>query len=119
MAGNVRAEEITVQQGDLMFLRCANQGCLDKGQKVKDPVDVSEYESHRFEAQPDLGPVRLYESIAKEPKNRLGFIFAASRFAVRHPEHEDIETMAGGWWEIRQAKSYENNPRAQWTLRID
>lgn len=116
MAGNIPASEVTAQQGDLVFLQ-ANDPVAAKA-KVDDPRPVNEFESHRF--VPLAGePVKLYESKAKEPKNRLGFIHAPEGMAVRHPEHDDIERLEPGWYEIRRCKSWEANPKAIWSLTID
>lgn len=115
MAGNIRAEDIVAQQGDLIFLH-VREGIGAKG--VKEPRPISEFESHRFE-QGSGEAVTLYESTAKEPKNRLGFLVAPTGMAVRHPEHEDIEFLPEGTYEVRRCKSYENNPVAVWSFNHD
>lgn len=124
MAGNVRAEEITAQQGDLIFIRCDSDP-REKGSKVKDAQEVNEFESHRFvhyhgvDGRCDKGGTfPLYPSNGG-PKNRLGFLFAKTAFSVRHPEHENIEKLEEGWWEIRRCKSWEANPHAIWSRTID
>ena len=61
----------------------------------------------------------LYESKAKTPANRLGFLNATTGFKVVHPEHQDVVGMAEGWYEIRRCKSWEANPQAIWSLTID
>lgn len=113
MAGNVPASEVVAQQGDLIFLRATQPGTA-----VKDAVPVSEFESHRFVAH-DGTPVKLWESTAKQPSNRLGYIQSPGPFAVRHPEHDDIGELPGGTYEVRRCKSYENNPSGVWSLTID
>jgi len=46
-------------------------------------------------------------------------LYAPGEFAVRHPEHDDIERLTEGWWEIRRCRSWEANPKAIWSLTID
>lgn len=111
MAGNVPAADVAAQQGDLIFLRTAQVGTA-----VLEPYSVAEFESHRFVAE---GGVQLFESTAKSPRNRLGYLKVSAPLSVRHPEHEDLEGLAEGIYEIRRCKSYENNPVAQWTRTID
>ena len=121
MAGNVTAEEITAQQGDLIFIRCKNGDPREKGSKVKDVQMVNEFESHRFvHLDPEFASsaMPLYPSNGG-PKNRLGFLHAERAFSVQHPEHENIHHLEQGWWEVRRCKSWEANPHAVWTLTID
>lgn len=120
MAGNVPATEIVAQQGDLMFMRCDNDP-IKAGSKVAEPQEgrTLEFESHKFLPMGDGGIMSLYVSEAKQPANRLGFIYAPNGLRVEHPEHENIEHLAEGWWEIRRAKSYENNPVTIWSRTID
>jgi len=119
MAGNVRAEEIEAQQGDLLFIRRpAGEGPVQTGAKIADPVNVRSFESHEF--IPHEGPALvLYANKAKAEKNRLGFLFAEKPFKVVHPEHENIEHLDAGFWEVRRCRSWEANPRAIWSLTID
>lgn len=112
MAGNVRAEEIYRQQGDLIFIKA------DEQKELESAKDVNEFESHRFVKENGM-PMKLVENKAKSIKNRLGFIYSDVGFSVQHPEHEHLEKMPPGWYEIRRAKSYENNPVAVWSLNID
>lgn len=120
MAGNVPATDIVAQQGDLMFMRCDNDP-VKAGAKVAAPQEgrVLEFESHKFLPNGDGGTMSLYVSEAKQPANRLGFINSQNGLRVEHPEHENIENLAEGWWEIRRAKSYENNPVTIWSRTID
>lgn len=114
MAGNVKAEEIENQQGDLIFIR------VDKpGRAVEDPVPVRAFESHAFVPLEGTEACTVIRSTAKAPTNRLGYLHAKTAFKVEHPEHEDIDKLDAGWWEIRRCKSYENNPVAVWSLTID
>lgn len=120
MAGNVPASEVEAQQGDLIFIRHPNNP-VKAGAKVKEPQEAIniEFESHRFSPLGVDSPMKLYESEAKTPKNRLGFLFAQSGFKVSHPEHDDISGLLEGWWEIRRCRSWEANPHAIWSLTID
>jgi len=114
MAGNIRAEEIFAQQGDLIFIQNTTQ-TFDwdaEGQSVKD------FESHAF--VPTGGaPIKLVQNTAKSVKNRLGFIRCESSFMVDHPEHDPIQDMPAGVYEVRRCKSWEANPTAVWSLIID
>ena len=112
MAGNVRAEEITVQQGDLIFIK--TEHC------PPDPAShaVAEFESHGFEPL-DNRPVILIPNQSKSVKNRLGYLTCEGRFRVNHPEHEAIPELAAGTYEVRRAKSFEANPVAVWSYTVD
>lgn len=112
MAGNVRAENIDAQQGDLIFTKKESFG-----QKVSDPRPVASFESHAF--IPVTGVVTLRESTKKTKGNLLGWIESAAAFMVDHPEHEPLEEMSAGIWEIRRCKSFEANPNATWSGTID
>jgi len=121
MAGNVPATDIAAQQGDLMFIQCTNDP-IKAGAKVAAEVQEGralEFESHKFLPLGENGFMRLYESEAKQPANRLGFLWAPNGLKVEHPEHENIPALAEGWWEIRRAKSWEANPKAIWSRTID
>lgn len=114
MAGNVKAEEIESQQGDLIFVRVDGPG-----HKTEDPKGITEFESHAFVPLNGGGPVKLVPSTAKHPTNRLGYLYSEGGFAVRHPEHEDIERLEAGWYEVRRTKSWEANPTAVWSYTVD
>jgi hypothetical protein len=117
MAGNVRAEEIVTQQGDLLFIRMEHDP-IKAGSKVAQPCKVRSFESHEF--IPFEGdPLTLYANEAKGEKNRLGFLLADHPFKVQHPEHEDIKKLDAGFWEVRRCRSWEANPKAIWSLNID
>lgn len=113
MAGNIRAEEICAQQGDLIFIR------QDKETVEGEEKQVSEFESHRFIPLEGGTPVTLIEKPVKSIKNRLGFIRSETGFSVVHPEHEDIEALPAGLYEVRRCRSWEANPKAIWSLTID
>jgi hypothetical protein len=121
MAGNIPAEDIANQQGDLIFIKHGNDPIAAKAKVHPDPETGAafEFESHRFVSGNAEVPLTMYRSAAKTPKNRLGFMYAPSGLAVRHPEHDDIEHLEEGWYEIRRCKSYENNPVGIWSLTID
>ena len=113
MAGNIRAEEIYCQQGDLIFIRAETP--------KYDPEDlkgVVEFESHKFIPE-NGGGVKLLPNTAKSIKNRLGHLYCDGKFVVDHPEHEPLKGMPAGWYEIRRCKSWEANPQAVWSYTID
>lgn len=114
MAGNIRAEEITAQQGDLIFIKAEPPANFDSnGGKA-----VLEFESHRFETQEGCPAVRLFENEAKSIKNRLGFVYSPANFLLAHPEHENVGFPAG-YYEVRRCKSWEANPTAVWSYTFD
>jgi hypothetical protein len=115
MAGNVRAEEIHAQQGDLIFIRCEEP----KNWNKEDMNGISEFESHAFVVPEGTEPVSLLENKSKSVKNRLGHILSKKDFVVKHPEHEELTDMSSGWYEIRRCKSWEANPTAVWSFTID
>ena len=121
MAGNVPADAVTAQQGDLLFIK--HQGDPTKAKAKVHPEFESglsfEFESHRFVSDNPEEPLTMYRSAAKTPKNRMGFVHAPMGISVRHPEHDDIVGLGKGWYEIRRCKSYENNPVGIWSLTID
>ena len=137
MAGNVPAEDVAAQQGDLIFIKHPNDPIAAGAKVEKDPKYSDKgvtFESHGMVPLKDdlkgwatqvtdgrlMTPqVRLFISTAKTPKNRLGFLHMPGMWAVRHPEHDDISKMEPGWWEIRRCRSYENNPVSIWSLTID
>lgn len=113
MAGNVRAEEIFAQQGDLIFIEAEKPANFDPdGGKA-----VLEFESHRFETQGSPA-VRLFDNESKSIKNRLGFVYSPTNFLLAHPEHENVGFPAG-YYEIRRCKSWEANPTAVWSYTFD
>lgn len=120
MVGNVPAKDVFAQQGDMVFLQLGDHNPVEAGAKVGDSQQVNEFESHRFvPLDSEQQGITLYPSKAKEPKTRLGYIHTTVPFAIRHPEHQDIETMPAGWYEVRRCRSWEANPHAIWSLTID
>ena len=121
MAGNIRAEEICAQQGDLIFIKC-EEPSYEHGDLIK----IKDFESHAFVSiSPDEAvaksneyPVFLLENKAKSIKNRLGHIFCGVNFELQHPEHDNVH-MKDGWYEVRRCKSWEANPKAVWSITID
>lgn len=111
MAGNVRAEEIAAQQGDLIFIPANEETDFTEAQ------GVLEFESHAFSSS-DGTRVSLLPREVKSIKNRLGFIKATGDLLVNHPEHEPVKLPAG-IYEVRRCKSWEANPKAVWVLTID
>ncbi len=112
MAGNIRAEEIFAQQGDLIFIK------TDQKVEMGETRVVKEFESHKFERLAE-GEIFVIPNEAKSIKNRLGFILCNTYFAVTHPEHDALPMMPPGLYEVRRCKSYENNPKGVWVLSID
>lgn len=118
MAGNIRAEEIMYQQGDILLLKCDGPA-----KAVEESVPVFGFENHAFVPLPgpdgERPPVRLVKTAAKEKGNRMGWIYAEAGMRMPHPEHEPIENIPPGWYEVRRCKSWEANPTAVWSLSID
>lgn len=120
MAGNIPASDITAQQGDLIFIKHPNDP-LKAGAKTADPQEGTslDFESHRMESLSEHVALKLFESKAKTPANRLGFLFAPTGFRVNHPEHQDIPFLGEGWYEVRRCRSFEASPKGIWSLTID
>lgn len=122
MAGNIPAKEITAQQGDLIFIQHPNDP-IAAGAKVKDAPQIAariSFESHSFEPHVGGEKVSLFESTAKTPGNRLGFLqVPAGGLSVKHPEHDHIGNLGEGWFEVRRSKSFEASPVGIWSLTID
>ena len=121
MAGNIPAADITAQQGDIIFIKMGHDPLAAKAKVADDPQTSPTlvFESHALQSlNPDVA-LTLHRSTAKTPQNRLGFVWAPSGLRVGHPEHDDIEHLSEGWYEIRRCKSWEANPKAIWSLTID
>ena len=118
MAGNIPASDIAGQQGDMIYIKCEGNP-IENGAKVADPIVSNEitFESHRMIATE--GTISLFNSEAKEPKNRLAFLYAEHGFRVEHPEHENLVDLLPGYYEIRRCKSWEANPKAVWSYSHD
>jgi hypothetical protein len=115
MAGNVEASEIHAQQGDLIFIKCENS----KLDFENEGQGVESFESHAFIAYNNGPTLKLIENKSRSVKNRLGHIYSGVDFVVDHPEHDSLEMMPAGVYEIRRCKSWEANPTAVWSLTID
>lgn len=117
MAGNVRAEEIAHQQGDLLLIKATGPG---KSKETGTPVYG--FENHSFEGL-ELGghkePVLLVQNTSKSAGNLLGWLHARTGMRMPHPEHEPVEGIEPGWYELRRCKSWEANPKSVWVLNID
>ena len=107
MAGNVRCDRIKTSQGDLMFVLIEDE--------VNRTIDktVNNFDSHTFDKD-----IAFCTDVPKSQKNLLGYCQLQSDTWLRHPEHED-RLLEMGAYEIRQARSYENNPAGNWSLTID
>jgi hypothetical protein len=116
MAGNIPAEAVVAQQGDLILLNAKHDPTVTNaklGDATLGGSDASKgfvFESHRFVG----AEMCFFASDVKEPNNRLGFIFAPQGVYLDHPEHDPTEKLPAGWYEIRRAKTWEANPRGIW-----
>jgi hypothetical protein len=122
MAGNIPAKDVMAQQGDMVYIAHGHDP-LAAGAKVEDEPKGGrqlDFESHNHVALGDEGEIKLHVSTASTPKNRLGFLqVPEGGMAVRHPEHDDIQYLPEGWYEVRRCRSWEANPRAIWSMTID
>lgn len=103
MVGNVNAERIVQQQGDLIFVKTDKEVVFDKFTEA--------YDNHKFAT-----PVNFAEYNGNE--NILGYVRMSSTTVLNHHEHMVVEIPAGTY-EIRQCRSWEANPKGVWSLRID
>jgi len=101
MAGNIRAEEIAYQQGDMILVPTQSIG------KALEPYAVSKIDNHSFTGE---SPVQFYPSDLKSKDNLLGYLKCDKPFNMPHPEHEDIMGIAPGIYALHRAKSFEANP---------
>ena len=118
MAGNIPAKDIMAQQGDLIFIPHRTDPIKGNAKVEEALVGTSlVFESHNLISP--SGDLALYRSTAKTPNNRLGFLHVPTTLDVKHPEHEHLEGLMAGWYEIRRCKSWEANPKAIWSRTID
>lgn len=103
MVGNIPLGAIAAQQGDLAFVKS------DK--KVEYTKQADSYDKHCFET-----PVEMADGPQKS--NILCYVNIAADTWLKHTEHENVLIPAGAY-EIRQARSWEANPKGVWSLRID
>ena len=106
MVGNVNFERIKAQQGDLAFVQIDK---FPEGESEK----VNGYDSHMFEEPVDYLP---YTKSARQ--NILGYVNINKPTALNHTEHM-TRIIPAGYYEIRQCRSWEANPKGIWSLRID
>lgn len=107
MIGNVRADRIKAQQGDLAFVTVDSEVGLEFN------TEVQQYDHHCFDA-----PVKFANYTKAERSNILGYVKLDRETQLTHNEH-DPRTIPAGTYEIRQARSWEANPAGVWSLRID
>lgn len=108
MIGNVNYERILAQQGDLAFVAIeADQ--MPEGDFTK----VDSYDNHKFSS-----PVDFIPYTKKEKQNILGYVALEQNTVLNHNEHLNRE-IPKGFYEIRQCRSWEANPKGIWSLRID
>lgn len=108
MSGNVNFERIVAQQGDLIFV--AKDGVMPDVNQW-----VHKYDNHCFDTLVRFHPIEGKENI-------LGLMHVKEDNWIRHPEHLDRRISAnldGQIYEVRQARSWEANPKGIWSLRID
>ena len=101
--------KIKVQQGDLSFI--SQEPTFKDGEGFNE--EVQDCDSHCFDE-----PVQFAPYNRKKKSNILGYVKLDSDRVLRHPEHDDVEIRAG-IYTVRQARSWEANPKGIWTLRID
>lgn len=106
MVGNVNADLIVAQQGDLAFVKIDK---LPEGEQTM----VDSYDSHCFQHG-----VAFVPYTKKAASNVLGYFDIALDTVLKHSEHVAI-TVPAGIYELRQCRSWEANPKGIWTLRID
>lgn len=112
MAGNIRAEDISYQQGDLLLTPAEGAG------KSEDPMPVYGFENHSFTSNDPAQPVLLYPSAMKDA-NLLGWLHAPAGMSMPHPEHEPVLGISPGWYALRRCRSWEASPSGVWVLNID
>lgn len=107
MAGNIRAENIKAQQGDLVFVK------IDDSENLNFERKVTSYDHHRFEK-----PVPFAEYTKKAKSNILGYVKIEQQMYLTHNQHDD-EQIPAGTYAIHQCRSWEANPKSIWVLNID
>lgn len=106
MVGNVSFDRITAQQGDMVLVR--SERGPGPGAQPADAFDGS----HLFSRPVDFEPTPAKGS------NLVGLLRADEPFEVSHREHVTIQVPAGSY-ELYQCRSFEANPVAIMTRRID
>jgi hypothetical protein len=110
MIGNVNAKDILFQQGDLAFIRPSKP--LDF--QTEGLTRVSDCDSHAF------AKAVLFQPYTGKDKNILGHVLIEGQNVLNHPEHENVAiNNYEGWLEVRQARTWEANPKGIWTINID
>lgn len=105
VVGNIRRDAIKAQQGDLVF--------VETDKKIEFTGKVSSYDKHCF-----AKPVHYAEGPNEKSSNILCYVKLDEATELQHTEH-DNKIIPAGVFAIHQARSYENNPKSVWTLRID
>ena len=117
MAGNIKADNIKAQQGDLFFVQVNTEEAQVTDGKVTKNLDfsfkVNQYDKHCFEREV---PFAEYSKAAKS--NILGYVKLESETWLKHTEHDDV-LIPAGTYAIHQCRSWEANPKGVWSLRID
>ena len=107
MIGNVNFDKIKVQQGDLAFVE------IDEFDYKGIFTEVNAYDNHKF-----ARPVKYVEYTKKDRQNILGYFVIEQDTELIHSEHMNRH-VPKGYYELRQCKSWEANPKGIWSLRID
>lgn len=118
MAGNIKADRIKAQQGDLAFVQVKTEDSGEEldGAAVKNlkfDHKVNQYDNHCFEE-----PVPFAEYTKAAKSNVLGYVQLEKETWLRHNEHDDV-LIPAGTYAIHQCRSWEANPKGVWSLRID
>ena len=107
MIGNVPFGSIKVQQGDLAFVETKEELNFESAELVNN------YDSHTFEREVPFLP---YTKADKQ--NILGYVKLDKDTLLSHTHHKN-RVIPNGIMVIRQARSWEANPRGVWSLRFD
>lgn len=111
MIGNVSSDDVEFQQGDLAFVRVSDA----RAEKIdfSGAADVTDCDSHCF-----TRPVKFVKYEGKK-KHVLGHVRIDEKgLKLEHPEHDNVAAKTGVF-EVRQARSWEANPKGIWTLNFD
>lgn len=106
MIGNVNYDNIVTQQGDLAFIKI--EGITEEVQAQ----DAEQYEGHHFR-----DPVKVWIN-DDQKSNVLGTVLVEQDTELIHEEHMNRQ-LPKGYYELRQCRSWEANPKGVWSLRID
>ncbi len=106
MAGNIPANEIDFQQGDLIFVRA-------QGNPLVGATLVDQYEGHTFEP-----PILYAPGDGGVAGNFLGTLEAKGTWSLTHQEHAPHRNPPGRW-KLYRCKSFERNPSGSFRRFVD